>query len=251
MNKNKIKDNITEFLFPLNHTCNNCGREIFSGKDFCDECESKLIYNDKIFCNHCGRRTFNSEEYCYSCSGRETHFEKARSVFVYAPPLSYVIAKFKYNHKKYLAKIFAQKMAFVFYKNFLSADCVLFTPMTEERESERGYNQAKVLAQEFCKITSLPLIEDCLLKTKETPRQATISSAKDRQENLKGSFKVVNKDKIKNKTVLLIDDVMTTGATVETLCMLLKKAGVKGVNVLTVASVSKGPEGELSNYKNN
>ena len=94
----------------------------------------------------------------------------------------------------------------------------------------------------ICKLTKLTLVSDCLIKSKETPRQATTESAKERRLNLKGSFKVENKQKIKGKRLLLIDDVMTTGATVEIICDELKKAGAEAVYVLTVASVSKGPE---------
>ena len=230
---------LIEHLFPLKHTCNACGREIFSDKYFCEECESQIVYNDKIICNHCGRAIFNAEEYCLSCQGRETYFEKARSVYLYKEPISVLIARLKYANKKYLAKIFAKEMAFIYYKNFFNCDCVLYTPMTEEREERRGYNQAKVLAEEFCEVTKLPVLENVLFKIKETPRQATISQAKERRENLKGSFKVENKNLIKDKSVLLIDDVMTTGATVETLSSLLIKAGAKSVFILTVASVSK------------
>jgi ComF family protein len=121
----------------------------------------------------------------------------------------------------------------------MCCEAVVFTPMTKERESERGYNQAEILADEFCKIVGLPILKEALVKTKETARQATISTAKQRRENLNGSFKVVNKSAVKGKNILLIDDVMTTGATVEILCELLKKAGAQSVTVLTVASVSK------------
>lgn len=244
----KLKDKFEkamEFLFPLKHTCNNCGKEIFTNEYFCKECEESIKYNDKIICNHCGRRTFNSEEYCFSCSGRETYFEKARSVYIYVSPISGLIGRLKYNNKKYLAKIFAKEMYLLYLQNFFNCDIVTFTPMTEERKSERGYNQAEVLAEEFCKFIELPICRDVLVKTKETPRQVTVSSAKERRENLKGSFKLQNKNLIKDKKVLLIDDVMTTGATVEILCSLLKKGGAKSVFVLTVASVSKGEEGKV------
>lgn len=234
-----------EKAFPLNYTCNNCGREIFTGEYFCEKCESEIPYNNGITCNHCGRRTFNSEEYCYSCSGRETYFLKARSAFIYAPPITNLIFQMKYNGKRYIAKIFAKEMANVYYRNFFNCDTVVFTPMSKERLSERGYNQAELLAQEFCEITGLSLNSTALQKIKETPRQATITSAKQRHENLQGSFKLVNKEQIKDKNLLLIDDVMTTGATVEILCKLLLKGGAKSVSVLTGASVSKGPEKEL------
>ena len=231
--------NLINCIFPLKHTCNACGKEIFSNEYFCEDCEKSILYNDKIICDHCGRKTFNAENFCSSCSGRETYFEKARSVYLYAPPISTLIARLKYTNKKYLAKIFAERMAFTYYGNFFNCDLVVFTPMTEERKQNRGYNQAQALAQEFCEITKLPLVDNLLLKVKETPRQATLSNAKQRRENLAGSFKVENGERIKGKRVLLIDDVMTTGATVETLCQLMMKAGAEKVFVLTVACVSK------------
>ena len=212
----KIKgtfEKITEYIFPLNHTCNICGREIFSNAYFCEQCEKDIVYNDKIICNHCGRRTFNEENYCNSCSGRETYFEKARSAYVYAHPISDMILRLKYENQKYIAKIFAKQLSFVYFKNFMCCDTVTFTPMTAEREEERGYNQAEVLAEEFCKIVGLPILKEVLIKTKETARQATISTAKERRENLNGSFKIANRNQVKDKNILLIDDVMTTGAT--------------------------------------
>lgn len=239
-----------EFLFPLNHTCNVCGKEVFKGEYFCKDCEEKFVYNNKIICNHCGRKTFNSEEYCFSCSGRDTFFEKARSCFIYQMPIKQLIVQLKYNHKKYIAKILAKYLAFSYYQNFFNCDTVVYTPMTKEREKQRGYNQARILAEQFCKITKLNINHDCLVKVKETARQASILNSKERYENLKGSFKIINKQKIVGKRLLIIDDVMTTGATVELISEQLLKAGASAVCVLTVASVSKGPEGKISNGEN-
>ena len=226
---------ISRFLFPVDITCNACGREIFEGY-FCSDCEEKLPFNDGIICNHCGRRVFSPEEFCSSCNGRETYFDRARSVFIYSDPIKKLIASLKYNGKRYLAEVFAFYLARLYYSSFFNSDTVVYPPMSDERLKERGYNQAELLAKEFSILTGIPVLDDVLVKTKETPRQATLSAA-DRRKNLHGSFKLQNKKSIAAKRILLIDDVMTTGATAEILSELLLKNGAERVNVLTVSSV--------------
>ena len=118
--------------------------------------------------------------------------------------------------------------------------------MSAERLKERGYNQAELLAKELSLLVGVPVIDDVFKKVKETARQATLDATA-RRANLVGSFIVNDKAAIKGKRVLLVDDVMTTGATVETLSHLLIKGGALSVDVLTVASVAKGIEGKINN----
>lgn len=226
---------ISRFLFPVDITCNVCGREIFEGY-FCSECEEKLPFNDGFICNHCGRRVFGAEEFCSSCNGRETYFDRARSVFVYSEPIKKLIASLKYNGKRYLAEVFAFYLARLYYSSFFNSDAVVYPPMSKERLKDRGYNQAELLAKEFSILTGIPVLDDVLVKNKETLRQATLNAA-DRRKNLQGSFGLRNAYLIKSKNVLVIDDVMTTGATAEILAELLVKNGAKRVDVLTVSSV--------------
>lgn len=251
---NKLKKiftarNITRFFFPVNHTCNVCGREIFDGSYYCKECLNSLPKNDEIICNHCGRHVFNAEEYCFSCRDRETDFEKARSVFVYAQPVKKMIADLKYHGKRYLAEVFAADMAKLYYKSFFNCDVIVFPPMSEERLYERGYNQAELIADELSLIIGVPVLKGVIIKVKDSKRQATLS-AKERKSNLSGTFKVEDSSSLKGKNVLIADDVMTTGATVEVLSHLIVKAGAAKVNVLTVASVAKGEEGKSVPHKN-
>ena len=226
------------FLFPLKVTCNACGRENFNDRFFCDDCESSLPKNDGIVCAHCGRQVFNAEPRCLSCKGRETHFEKARSVFRYEMPVNALIGALKYEGKRYLAEVFASYMASVYYASYFNCDFAVAVPMSEERLKERGYNHSELLAKKLCEIVKIPFDFGVIQKHKETSRQAELD-AKSRAENLKGSFKILNKSAIANKRILLVDDVMTTGATVECLSELLIKGGAQSVCVLTVASVSK------------
>ena len=229
------------FLFPVNLTCNLCGREIFSGEHFCEECESNLPKNNDVICNHCGRKVLNAEEYCNSCKGRETYFEKARSVFDYKEPIKGLIYQLKYNGKRYLAQIFASRMAMLYISNYYNCDFALAVPMSEQRLKVRKYNQAQLLAESLCEKVGIPHESDLLLKVVETARQTGLSASV-RRQNLKGTFKIADKSRVKGKRILLVDDVMTTGATVECISELLIKNGAKEVLVLTVASVNHDGE---------
>ena len=121
--------------------------------------------------------------------------------------------------------------------------------MSEERLYERGYNQAELIADELSLIIGVPVLKGVIIKVKDSKRQATLS-AKERKSNLSGTFKVEDSSSLKGKNVLIADDVMTTGATVEVLSHLIVKAGAAKVNVLTVASVAKGEEGKSVPHKN-
>ncbi len=226
-----FKDN----LFNLKWTCNCCNCEIFNNDYFCDDCKNSFLEIRADKCNHCGRRTSEVSLFCNSCSGKNLQFDKARSVYEYCEPISALIKAFKYDGKKYLAEVFANKMVSAFLLNFSDVDLITFVPMSKKREKLRGYNQSKLLAQELSLLTGIKCIET-VIKKSETERQANLS-AKDRRNNLKNSFKVA-KSVVKDKRVLIVDDVLTTGSTADVLAEAFKKASAQAVYVLTIASVT-------------
>lgn len=232
---NFLKKLLDRALFYDRWTCNACGDEIFSGY-FCSRCQEKIKYIGENSCSHCGRVTPYPINFCDSCIEKNVFFDRALSVFDYQPPISDLIQNFKYKNKRYFATYFAEELYLLCKAKNLDFDIITFVPMHEERQKERGYNQAEILANKL----SLKLgasVCNCIKKTKLTERQATLS-LNERLKNLSSSFKV-DKGVVKDKKVLLVDDVLTTGATAETLSKLLKKAGAKKVTVLTIASVSR------------
>lgn len=232
-----FKRKIKEFLFPVKHTCNVCGREIFGGY-FCEDCETALPKIKEARCAHCGRKTAYFTERCDSCSGRETYFEKARSVYEYDGSVKKLITDLKYEGKKYIAEIFGTVLSDLYFESGFDCDFCVFVPMSDERATSRGYNHALLIAKEFSRLSGVPLRRDVIVKSRETVQQMRLSR-EERQENLKGSFAIKNRKEIIGKRVLLIDDVMTTGATAESVCGLLIKNGASSVFVLTAASVQK------------
>ncbi len=231
----KLKRFINEYFFNEKWCCNVCGKEIFNDKYFCDECEKTLPYNDGHVCEHCGRKVIAPEPYCSTCKGALTSLDKCRSAFVYQKPINHLIQNAKYNGNKYLLKAFADYLAPLYFKNYFNADYLCFVPMTKQAIDKRGYNQSEELARFLSKKVNVPVL-DCLTKTKDTQRQAQLTKMQ-RLKNLIGVFRVSKRKAIKDKTLLLIDDVTTTGSTAEVIASALKKAGAQKVYLLSVASV--------------
>ena len=217
-------------------TCNVCGVEIFNDEYYCNECKDKLITITSSKCDHCGRLTQNPTAYCESCSGKNENFDLARSVYAYNDTVAKIIYNFKYSSKKYIKDIIAEELCNVYQSNFLISDYLTFIPMTEERLDDRGYNQSKLIADKMSEILKIPSVE-LVEKIKETNRQATLT-ASERYENLKSSFKAKKID-LTGKTVTIIDDVLTTGITIDMVAKQLKKMGAVKVYALTFASVGK------------
>lgn len=230
-----VKVFLQKYFFNPKWTCNICETEIFDEGYFCEKCAKKLPFNNKCICEHCGRRVKQTTEYCTTCKGRLVFLDKCRSVFVYEDPVSKLVLKAKYNNGIYLLNAFAEYMEHVYYENYFCADGLCFVPMTKKRLKYRGYNQSKILAELLSEKINVPVL-DCIIKTKDTQRQAKLNK-KERMKNLEGSFKIADKKLVRNKSLLIIDDVTTTGATAECIASALKKSGAKQVFLLTVASV--------------
>lgn len=146
------------------------------------------------------------------------------------------IIDYKFNEKSYLYKTFGKiilnnKKIYSFLKKY---DIILCVPMYKEKKKQRGYNQAELITKELAKKLHIDISLDNLVKMKDTKKQSTLTKT-ERMQNLKGVFEVKNKGILKNKNVILFDDIFTTGSTVNECCNVLKKAGAKGIAVLTLA----------------
>ena len=232
---NWLKEFLGKYLYSPKWRCVSCSREIVDQGYFCEDCYKRLPVNDGPFCDHCGRKVKVGRQYCTTCKGRLTAVDKARSAFNYEKPISTLIKKAKYKGDTYLLDVFIDRMVFSYLKSGLDCNCVTFVPMTEKALKKRGYNQSELLAKKVAQRLNLPVLY-CLEKTKQTERQAKLSREQ-RLKNLQDTFKVTDKKQVNEKTVLIVDDVTTTGATAEAIALKLKRAGASSVKLLTVASV--------------
>lgn len=229
----KFVKSLDETLFPLDYTCDICGIDIFDGNRICTQCLKTVTFNDKNTCPVCGRKTFRSE-ICLECKYKAPLYKKAVSPLVYDGGAIALIHKFK-NGGGYLREYFADLVAEKL-KILPPCDCIVYVPMTEKALKKRGYNQAELLAKILSERCGIPLAEGALVKVKETVQQKTLTMD-ERAKNLRECFKAERKELVKDKDVLLVDDVLTTGATADAVSEKLLKAGAKHVFLATVASV--------------
>ncbi len=224
-------------LFPSNIKCIDCGKDL-PGKqeiELCDDCLGKLEFLDEEkCCKLCGSK-LKSSNLCLNCKSHKREFDIARSVASYEGDVAKIVVNFKYNNKPYFSRTLGALLAKRFEELNWKVDFAIFVPVTKRRMKTRGYNQAQLLANELSKRTKIPVLDNVLIKKKDTQQQAGLGF-KDRQENIKKTFAVLDKDKLNGKTVVLVDDVFTTGATSNACAKCLKDAGVKMVYVLTFAS---------------
>lgn len=227
-----IIDKFLDMLYPPNFTCDICGKEIFSGNNLCDDCRETVEVNNGPTCPKCGRKT-NYPVLCLECKAQVPSYDKALSALVYSSGTRKLILKFK-NGEPYLKDYFARFMAEKC-KEITDADAICYVPMLRRARLNRGYNQAQLLAKELAKLLKLPLYTDAVEKVKKTGQQKSLGQ-KERLENLQGSFKA-NGKVVADKTLIVVDDVLTTGATAEAISTALKKRGAKKIYFVTVASV--------------
>ena len=235
----KIIEKLKQALYPEHYTCALCDKEInYTGSDFCDECLPKLpIINSKV-CLRCGEPINIHSNYCLTCKNTHHHFKKNISCFTYEPPISNLIIKYKFNNAKYLGNIFSSFMLQKCIEANIIPDIIIPVPLHSARIKERGFNQAELLCKDFANKINKPILSNCLVRIKNTPKQSTLSPS-DRLNDVKDAFKVVDNSQIKNKIILLVDDVYTTGATLSACAQALLKAKAKEVYCLTIAHAIK------------
>lgn len=222
-------------MFPEGYTCELCGVETF-GKWICDECEEEMPYNFGITCPVCGRRN-PKNQLCFDCVKKIPQYDKGVSALVYDGVVIRLVKVYKQG-KRYLSDFFVPLMLPKI-EELPPYDAIVYVPMTKKSLKARGYNQSKLLARKISEAVEKPVL-DIIEKVADTPDQKNLS-AEERAENLKTCFKITDRKACKGKTFLLVDDVLTTGATADAVCEKLKKAGAEKVYFAAIASVEYSP----------
>lgn len=230
-------EKILNLIYP--EKCPFCGR-ITARKTggICQDCRERLPYIKEPRCMKCGKPLSDeSEEYCYDCKKGNHYFETGRSLWVHKMPVSKAIYGFKYHDLRCYGKIFGTEMvkelgAFL---RDTKAQVIVPIPLHRRRYLDRGYNQAMVLAKVIGRRTGIP-VEEILIRKKHTNPQKVLNDV-ERRKNIKGAFAV--KTPISYENVLLIDDIYTTGSTLDEAAKVLKNAGVQRVYFLTI-SIGQG-----------
>lgn len=228
---------LLDLLFP--RACAGCGGD--AGNEFryiCWNCLTKIRLVQKPYCLLCGDPVYGaieSEYFCPACMRQRPFFDCARSAALYQDLAKEMILSFKYQGATWLSADLGRLLLACLRLHFRTGniDGVTFVPLHKARERQRTYNQAFLLAREIAGHLGQP-VENCLVRPCPTESQTHLT-ASERTANVSNKFAIKGRIALNGKRLLLIDDVMTTGATVNECARILKEAGAQEVLVLTVA----------------
>ena len=196
---------LLDIIYPYDNKCIICGVEGFLG--ICSKCKSEI------------KRVHQQEE--------------IMAYGYYGGVLKKLILNLKY-HKSFIAgKVLADLLCQIIIEKKLSIDCISYVPISKDSLKKRGFNQCSVLAKNISSILDIPVI-DCLVKVKETKEQKLLGK-EERMKNILDAFEIKNKEKLFKKNILLIDDVYTTGATINECKKNIEKCNINKIYLLTIA----------------
>jgi len=213
--------------------CLNCNRKITSETNFlCTDCQTELEFLQDELCPKCGSP--QKSQHCDICT--DFHFHRARSVFPFNKPVRSLIHYLKYYEftkvADYLATYcyeYLQK-----YAPFPNIDIICPVPLHKVRKRSRGFNQAEKISSKLAFYMGWNHLPDLILRTKHTSTQTKLSKA-ERNKNVSEAFGVNSQYQVKNRSILVLDDVFTTGSTVNAISKVLEKYEVRGIYILTIA----------------
>ena len=217
--------------------CPICQKRLWDNHAVCGECFGKLNFISDAVCRKCGKPLpYKEAQVCAECLKKEPIYHRALSVLKYNEASKALILPFKHADHIELTPLLIQWMKLKGNDLISNCDCLIPVPLHISRLFKRKYNQSALLAKGLAEIFHKDYQPSVLLRTKRTQSQGHMSP-KQRKQNIKNAFKIQNPDKIKGKKLLIIDDVMTTGATVNECTKVLLKAGAVSVDILTLARV--------------
>lgn len=227
------------FLFPK--TCIICGK--MCPNYICSICESKfekykkfnIIDNKKLIIDKLGIENVNLLQKYYFVCNEKVYWEKMIYCFDYKGLIRKYILKYKFNNEAYLYEFFSFEILKnkKIYELLKTYDIIIPVPMDKVKKLRRGYNQTQLITKIISNKTGI-IEEECIKKVKQTKTQSLLKFEQ-RKENIKNAYSIYNIEKVKNKKVILFDDIFTTGSTVNEISKILKNSGVKEILVLVLA----------------
>lgn len=231
-------------LFVDKYNCIVCDRElpVVPRYRICNRCYSLMEVIGDRACLKCGRMMVSEGDYCMDCKNREMDFDRAFSPLAYTGSAASLVTRLKFGGKRFLAEPMAKWMTDRFLEAGVAVDLVIPVPLHANRKKERGFNQSELLAETIAEGLRLPLDTTAVFREKDTLASSALEGGRTaREENMKDAFKMRDPQKVKDKTVLVVDDVLTTGTTANQMTQTLKRAGAKKVYVLTFATTREKP----------
>ena len=236
MSINKILEKILDLLYP--GRCPVCDRILAYRETLvCPDCIGKLTYIKEPKCMKCGKQMMDDEaEYCAGCRDKRQYFRKGFSVFLYNDAMRKSIYRFKYANRREYSRFYAEAVCRHLGKEIreFCADAIIPVPLHPKRFRKRGYNQAGLIAGEIGRRMGIPVREEILIRERNT-KALKLMTLTERENNLKKAFKMVKND-VKLNTVIIVDDILTTGSTINEVSRVLRENGIKNVYFVALAS---------------
>ncbi len=225
---------LIDALFP--RRCPVCGDIVMPKGDLiCPPCIPRLSFVKGPVCQKCGKEiAFDTQEYCADCARQQRSFEYGAALLNYNETASHSMAAVKYKNKREYLDYYAQEIVRRYgpLLRSMKAEALIPTPIHPKRLKSRGFNQAEILAVKLGRALPLPVCADVLLRSRNTEPQKELR-ASERLRNLEKAFCVREERRLPGSAIL-IDDIYTTGATIEACARVLKRAGVKRVYFFAV-----------------
>lgn len=230
---NTRQNGLLQLLYPLR--CPVCDGIVQpAGERICLKCLGKLKLLTPPWCLKCGRKLSQESEYCADCRQKRHGFVRGRALYEYGSA-AHSIYRFKYGGRREYAAFFGEQAA-EYLGNFIRdvcPDALIPVPLHKKRRAVRGYNQAELLAKEIGMRLNVPVDTKLVVRRKNTA-PLKYENPKERQNNLKKAFIIAGND-VKLKRVMIIDDIYTTGSTMDEIAGTLKEAGVEEIYFLALA----------------
>ncbi len=230
MKKALIKEKFVAFgkwcenlLFPKDIKCIFCNTDIpdFDNKPFCEDCEKKLKRNVGKKCLICAQPISSEGLVCDFCQTQKRYFCKAYCPLIYEGITRAAILGYKDSNQRYKAKPFAKLIVDEIAKDEIAFDYITFVPMTNKKLKARSFNQSKLLAEEIGRLLNVPVVE--LFEKFADGKSQKSSTYKERQKNVAGAYHLLKKKLKRDCKILIVDDIITTCATVNQLASLLDR----------------------------
>lgn len=215
-------------LYPI--VCAGCRRP---GALLCADCRAQLYWIEALTCGWCAQPLRDPTPFCPACAGRERPLGAMRAAVWHDGPIPAAIHQLKYQHRHGLSAMLAELMALRWPQWEWTADCLVPVPLHPDRERERGYNQAQLLAAELAAALGIALEVNGLFRTRYTRPQVGLH-ARERKVNVTAAFQAAH-EHVRGRRILLIDDVCTTGSTLTAAALALRQAGALSVDAYCLA----------------
>ncbi len=232
-NCSRYLEKITDLIYP--RRCPVCDDPVPMGQGLlCETCKQHIKYIQSPRCRKCGKQLYDDAViFCGDCEQKQHKYDHGYALYDYRS-MRNSIYRFKYGKRCEYARYYAQDI----WKHLaceimeMQADALVPVPLHKSRKAQRGYNQSELLARELSRLTGIPCYSHLVKRVKKTIPQKELDS-RERQNNLKKAF-LIHSDVVKLKKMIIVDDIYTTGSTIDAVAGELKRHGVKKVYYLAL-----------------